>query len=236
MNRSNPFKGRHFFPSVILLCVRWYLAYSLSYRDLQEMMAERGLKVDASTLYRWVQAYAPELDRRIRKRLKPTTACWHVDETYIRVKGVWTYLYRAVDASGQTVEFLLSAHRDTLSAKRFFEKALGSPHNGYPEALIVDRNPAYPAALFLLKREGHLGEEAKLTTGPWLNNQVEQDHRRIKRLVRPGLGFKEFCSASRTIQGYEAMSMIRKGQVVGVGKGGWEIASVLVEALFGVGA
>lgn len=136
----------------------------------------------------------------------------------------------------QTVEFLLSAHRDTLSAKRFFEKALRSPHNWYPEALIVDRHPAYPAALSLLKREGHLGEEANLTTGRWRNNHVEQNHRRIKRLVLPGLGFKEFCSASRTIQRYEAMSMIQKGQVNGVGKGGWEIASVLVEGLFGVGA
>lgn len=183
-----------------------------------------------------MQAYAPELDRRIRKKLKPTTGYWHVDETYIRVKGVWTYLYRAVDASGQTVDFLLSAHRDSLSAKRFFEKALRSPHNGYPEALIVDRNPAYPAALSLLKREGHLGEETILTTGRWLNNRVEQDHRRIKRLVRPGLGFKEFHSAGRTIQGYEAMSMVWKGQVDGVSRGSRETASVLVEAIFGVGA
>jgi IS6 family transposase len=137
-----------------------------------------------------------------------------------------------VDASGQTVEFLLSASRDTLSAKRFLEKALRSLHNGYPEALIVDRNPTYPAALPLLKREGHLGEEANLTTDRWLNNHVEQGHRRIKRLVRPGLGFKEFCSASRTFQGYEAMSMIRKGQVDGVGRGSWEAFLRLVEALF----
>ena len=125
------------------------------------MMAERGLKVDASTLYLWVQAYAPELDRQIHKNLKPTNTRWHLDETYIRVKGVWTCLYRAVDASGQTVEFLLSAYRDTLSAKRFFEKALRSPHNGYPETLIVDRNLAYPVALSLLKREGFLHDRSR---------------------------------------------------------------------------
>ena len=144
MNALSPDKGRRFDASVILLCVRWYLTYSLSYRDLQEMMSERGLQVDSSTVYRWVQAYAPELDRRIRRRLKRTVGPWHVDETYIRVKGVWTYLYRAVDASGQTIDFLLRARRNMLSAKRFYEKALQSPHNDFPREIIVDRNHAYP--------------------------------------------------------------------------------------------
>jgi transposase-like protein len=198
---------------VILLCIRWYLAYALSYRDLQEMMAERGIEVDPSTIYRWVQAYTPELDRRIRRKLKPTWGDWHVDETYIRIKGVWHYLYRAVDDAGQTVDFLLSAHRDTLAAKLLFEKAVMRPHNDFPETVIVDRNPAYPAALKILQKEGHLSPTAQLRTGRALNNLVEQDHRRIKRLVRPGLGFKNFESARKTIQGYEAMSMIRKGQV-----------------------
>lgn len=236
MDASNPFKGRHFEPSVILLCVRWYLSYALSYRDLQEMMAERGLEVDASTVYRWVQAYAPELERRVRRKLKPTAGNWHVDETYVRVKGVWTYLYRAVDAAGQTIDFMLSRRRDTLAAKKFFEKALRSPHTEFPEALVVDRASAYPKALILLKHEGYLGPEAHLVTGRWLNNRIEQDHRRIKRLVRPGLGFKAFPSASRTIQGYEVMSMVRKGQVQGAARGDGKAISHLVEELFGIAA
>jgi transposase-like protein len=199
MTTSRTFKGRHFPKPVILLCIRWYPAYALSYRDLQEMMAERGIEVDASTIYRWVQAYAPELDRRIRRKLKPTWGDWHVDETYIRIKGVWHYLYRAVDAAGQTGDFLLSAHRDTLAAKLFFEKAVMRPHNDFPETVTVDRYPAYHAALNILQKEGHLSPTARLKTGRALNNLVEQDHRRIKRLVRPGLGFKNFEPESRQV-------------------------------------
>jgi len=233
MTTSRTFKGRHFPKPVILLCIRWYLAYALSYRDLQEMMAERGIEVDASTIYRWVQAYAPELDRRIRRKLKPTWGDWHVDETYIRIKGVWHYLYRAVDAAGRTVDFLLSTRRDTLAAKLFFEKAVLRPHNDFPETVTVDRNSAYPAALNILQKEGHLSPTAQLRTGRALNNLVEQDHRRIKRLVRPGLGFKNFESARRTIQGYEAMSMIRKGQVEQVKRRDGKALASFVEDLFG---
>jgi len=232
MTTSRTFKGRHFPKPVILLCIRWYLAYALSYRDLQEMMAERGIQVDASTIYRWVQAYAPELDRRIRRKLKPTRGDWHVDETYIRIKGDWYYLYRAVDAVGQTVDFLLSARRDTLAAKLFFEKAVLRPHNDFPETIVVDRNPAYPTALNILQKEGHLSPTAKLKMGRALNNLIEQDHRRIKRLVRPGLGFKNFESARRTIQGYEAMSMIRKGQVEQVKRRDGKALASFVEDLF----
>ncbi|MGA2082018.1 MAG: IS6 family transposase [Holophaga sp.] len=232
MSTSTPFKGRHFPSSVILLCVRWYLAYSLSYRDLQEIMAERGIEVDASTIYRWVQAYAPELDRRLRRNLKPTQGNWHVDETYIRIKGVWHYLYRAVDAAGQSVDFRLSKHRDTLAAMAFFENAILRPHNDSPETLVVDRNPSYPVALELLKKSGHLSPTAQLKTGRALNNLIEQDHRRIKRLVRPGLGFKRFDTARRTLQGYETMSMIRKGQVEQVQRRDGKALATFVEALF----
>ena len=232
MSTSTPFKGRHFPSSVILLCVRWYLAYSLSYRDLQEIMAERGIEVDASTIYRWVQAYAPELDRRLRRNLKPTQGNWHVDETYIRIKGVWQYLYRAVDAAGQSVDFRLSKHRDTLAAMAFFENAILRPHNDSPETLVVDRNPSYPVALELLKKSGHLSPTAQLKTGRALNNLIEQDHRRIKRLVRPGLGFKRFDTARRTLQGYETMSMIRKGQVEQVQRRDGKALATFVEALF----
>ena len=126
MRQPHPFKWRHFEAEIILLCVRWYVRYSFSYRDLEEMMLERGLHVDHTTIYRWVQYYAPELDRRCRPHLKTTTDSWRVDETYIKVKGIWMYLYRAVDSQGNTLEFLLSATRDAQAAKRFFSKALGA--------------------------------------------------------------------------------------------------------------
>jgi transposase, IS6 family len=129
MTEQHPFKWRHFEAEIILLCVRWYLRYSLSYRDLEEMMQERGLQVDHTTIYRWVQRYAPELEKRCRPHLKSTTDSWRVDETYVKIKGVWTYLYRAVDSQGNTLEFHLSATRDAQAAKHFFAKAPGAFHS-----------------------------------------------------------------------------------------------------------
>lgn len=123
MTSSKPFKWRHFQSDLILLNVRWYLRYSLSYRDLEEMMLERGVQVDHTTIYRWVQTYSPELDKRCRRHLKPTNDSWRVDETYVKVKGVWKYLYRAVDSAGNTLDFMLSAKRDTKAAKRFLHSS-----------------------------------------------------------------------------------------------------------------
>jgi transposase-like protein len=145
-----------------------------------------------------------------------TNGSWRVDETYLRVKGEWVYLYRAVDAAGQTIDFLLSARRDAAAARRFFRKALKQPHTVNPRTITVDKNAAYPIATKSLKRDGELWRFTKLRQVKFLNNIVEQDHRRIKRLVRPGLGFKSFVTASRTVAGYEAMAMVRKGQVVEV--------------------
>jgi len=130
MVEHQPFKWRHFEAEIILVCVRWYLRYALSYRDLEELMRERGLSVDHTTIYRWVQCYAPELEKRCRSHLKRTTDSWRVDETYVKVKGEWLYLYRAVDSQGNTLEFLLSATRDAQAAKRFFAKALHACHTG----------------------------------------------------------------------------------------------------------
>ena len=126
MNKQNLFKWRHFEADIILLCIRWYLRYSLSYRDLEEMMLERGLHVDHSTIYRWVQRYAPELERRCRPHLKACSDSWKVDETYVKIKKTWMYLYRAIDSEGNTLEFLLSPTRDAEAAKRFFCQALRS--------------------------------------------------------------------------------------------------------------
>src|SRR5579864_5388941 len=153
MDTSTPFKWRHFQADIILLCVRWYLRYALSYRDLEEMMAERGLTVDHTTIFRWVQRYAPELDKRSRPHLKACNDSWRVDETYIKVKKVWMYLYRAVDSEGNTLEFLLSPTRDAQAAKRFFEKALHSTARSAPQAHPVEKNAAYPKAFKELKAE-----------------------------------------------------------------------------------
>src|SRR3954447_17158720 len=177
------------------------------------MFSDQGIQVDHTTLFRWIQAYAPEIDRRIRPHLRMTNGSWRVDETYIRVKGKWVYLYRAVDAAGQTIDFLLSPRRDAAAARRFFRKALRQPHTVNPRSITVDKNAAYPIAAKAMKQSEELSRFAKLRQVKVLNNIVEQDHRRIKRLVRPGLGFKSFTSASQTIAGYEAMARIRKGQV-----------------------
>ena len=183
------------------------------------MMGEHGLSVDHTTIYRWVQAYAPELERRIRPHLKLTNDSYRVDETYIKVKGAWKYLYRAVDSTGQTIDFMLSAKRDMKAAKRFFRKMLKAPKHQSPRVINVDRNKAYPPAVEELKEEGILPSASQLRQCKYLNNILEQDHRFIKRRVNPGLGFFSFKTARRTISGFEAMNIIRKGQIEGVGKG-----------------
>ncbi len=182
MNPKQPFKWRHFQSDIILLCVRWYLRYPLSYRHLEEMMLERGLTVDHSTIYRWVQYYAAELDKRCRPYLRPTNDSWRVDETYIEVKGKWKYLYRAVDSLGNTLDFMLSAKRDARAAGRFFRKVLNAEHNQTPRVINVDKNAAYPPAINELKQDQTLLETTELRRVKYLNNMVEQDHRFIKRL------------------------------------------------------
>jgi IS6 family transposase len=193
-----PFKWRHFEAEIILLCVWWYLRYALSYRDLEEMMLERGLYVDHTTIYRWVQHYAPELEKRSRPHLKACNDSWRVDETYIKIKKVWTYLYRAVDSEGNTLEFLLSSTRDAEAAKRFFLKALPPPADSAPGAhpfeeqvakptsmanpvtptpriINVDKNAAYPKAMAELKATGQLPESVELKPG-----QILKQHGRTR--------------------------------------------------------
>ncbi len=208
MAEQYPFKWRHFQSDIILLCVRWYLRYPLSYRQLEEMMLERGLYVDHTTIYRWLQCYAPELDRRCRPLVKTTADSWRVDETYIKVKKEWVYLYRAVDTQGNTLEFFFSATRDAKAAKCFFLKTLAASHPPEPRVINVDKNAAYPKAFAELKAEGRIPESCELRQVKYLNNLVEQDHRFIKRLTRPGMGFFSFETAWRTLQGFEVMNMI----------------------------
>jgi transposase, IS6 family len=219
MSQPQHFKYRHYQAEIILLCVQWYLRYSLSYRGLEEMMRERGLSVDHTTIYRWVQHFAPILEKKCRAKLKPTNSSWPVDETYVKVKGTWMGLYRAVDSDGNTVEFMLSPNRDATSAKRFFRKALRARHTVTPRVINVDKNLAYPKAVGKLKRKGTLPPECELRPIKYLNSLVEQDHRFIKRRTNPGMGFWSFDTAWRTLQGYEAMYQLRKGQVQGTTKG-----------------
>ena len=236
MNHSKLFKYRHYKAEIILLCLRWYLRYSLSYRDLKEMMAERGLCIDHTTIYRWVQRYAPILEKRCRAKLRPTNNSWRVDETYVKVKGAWMYLYRAVDSDGSTVEFMLSPTRNTQAAKRFFRKALHARHTVLPRVINVDKNPAYPKAVAKLKKKGTLPWGCELRPIKYLNNLVEQDHRFIKRRTGPGMGFWSFDTAWRTIQGYEAMNQLRKGQVKGTTRGDIMSQIRFVSTAFGLAA
>lgn len=233
---ENPFKWRHYEAEIILTCVRWYLRYALSYRDLAEMMIERGLGVVHTTLFRWVQEYAPEIDKRSRPHLKKSHDSWRVDETYVKVRGKWMYLYRAVDSTGQTLDFQLNETRSTRAAKRFFKKMLGSSHISVPRVINVDQNAAYPGAIHDLKQAGLLPDGSELRPVTYLNNIVEQDHRFIKRRVKPGLGFFSYPTAWRTLQGYEMMNMIRKGQIREVDKGNIQAQNQFVVGLFGLAA
>ncbi|EDX83392.1 hypothetical protein S7335_572 [Synechococcus sp. PCC 7335] len=189
---------------------------------------------DHTTIYRWVQAYSPELDKRCRRYLKPTNDSWRVDETYVKVKGVWKYLYRAVDSAGNTLDFMLSAKRDAKAAKRFLRKVLNASHTIEPRAITVDKNAAYPPAINELKADEVLPEATKTRQSNYLNNTVEQDHRFIKRRVNPGLGFGSFNTARRTLKGYEAMNMIRKGQPTGVNKNDVMEQISCINDIFGV--
>ncbi|MBD1998573.1 IS6 family transposase [Leptolyngbya sp. FACHB-541] len=228
------FKWRHFLPEIILLNVRWYCRYALSYRDLEEMMTDRGVRVDHSTLNRWVLKYAPELDKRIRPHLKPTNDSWRVDETYIKIQGEWKYLYRAVDSEGNTLDFLLSAKRDGKAAVCFFRKVLKAKHTQIPRVITVDKNAAYPVAMDELKADQTLKAETELRQSKYLNNIIEQDHRNIKRITKPMMGFQSFNTARRTLRGLEAMNMIRKGQVNRINQGDSVSQAKFVEEIFGI--
>jgi putative transposase len=206
------FKGRHFDRSVILLCVRWYLAYNLSLRNLEEMMAERGISVDHATVH-----YAPLLLEQFNRRKRPVTGRWHVDETYIKVRGQWRYLYRAIDSNGDTVEFWFSERRNLTAAKRFLRKAL--KRHGRPERIVIDGSQTNKEAILLCDGESRLQDRSgrqrkpiRIRQSRYLNNRIEQDHRAIKRRVRPMLGFQSAATARVILSGIGMIHMMRKGQ------------------------
>jgi len=174
------------------------------------MMAERGVSVSHTTILRWVQHYVPELEKLWRHYARPAGTSWRVDETYIKVCGRWTYLYRAVDKQGLTVDFLLSEHRDIAAARRFFTRAV--ERHGTPKTITLDGYPATHAAVAELKKCGVLHPQTKIWTSKYLNNLIEQDHRRVKQRIYPMLGFKNFRNAAVAISGIELVQKIRKGQ------------------------
>jgi transposase-like protein len=205
------FKGRHFEREIIILCVRWYLRYKLSLRDLVEMMAERGLSLAHTTILRWVQRYVPEFEKRWNRFALQAGRSWRVDETYVKVHGQWTYLYRAVDRDGQTVDFRLSPKRDVAAAKAFFRKALNTQGRA-PLSITLDGYAASHRAVREMPRESPRWKRTKLRSSKYLNNMVEQDHRSVKSRTGPMLGFKVFTNAATTIAGVELQHRIRKGQ------------------------
>lgn len=207
MNLHNV-KGLRFPLEVILVCIRWYAAYQLSYRHLEEMMQERGVLVDHSSINRWAIRFLPVLEKVFRKYKCPAGGSWRMDETYIKVNGVWKYLYRAVDKEGKTVDFLLTAKRDKAAARRFFDKAMKA--NGVPDKVRMDKSGANKAAMDDINDASTtpiLVRQVK-----YLNNIVEQDHRFIKQITKPMMNFKSFGSARNVLAGIELMHMIRKGQ------------------------
>ena len=214
MNKYQPrdFKWRHFHGEVIMQCVRWYCKYGISYRDLEEMMTERGLTIDHTTVYRWVQHYAPELKKRLEWHKKRYASRWHLDETYVKVKGEWKYLYRAIDECGNTIDFYLSHRRNAIAEKRLLKKLINSNPTCDVSVINTDKNPAYNQAIKELKKEGNLAPHVSHLQIKCRNNRLEADHGKLKRLINPVRGFQSMKTAYAPIKGFEVMRMFKKGQ------------------------
>ncbi len=216
------FKWRHFEKTIILMAVRWYVAYPLSYRNVMELLAERGVDVNHSTIYRWVIKYTTQLENKFRKSYKlPVGSSWRIDETYVKISGNWYYLYRAVDKHGNTIDFLLCKKRDKKAAKRFFKKSIST--NGYPQKATIDKSGANKSALDAINNDiltdfpkTRFLHKIIIRQIKYLNNIVEQDHRFIKKVIKPMLGFKKFHSAKATLAGIELHHMLKKSQHVNV--------------------
>ncbi|MGB3244594.1 MAG: IS6 family transposase [Sulfitobacter sp.] len=217
------FKGAHHPKDVILYAVYFYVRYAVSYRDLEEIMSERGVDVDHATLNRWVEKYANTIAEQARRRKTPTGRSWRMDETYVKVKGRWMYLYRAIDKQGKTLDFVLSERRDEAAATAFFIRAIGN--NGFPDRVVIDKSGSNAAGLFNMNCLLVMRNWCwlmKVLQVKYLNNIIEQDHLFIKKITRPMQTFKSFNSAAATLAGIEVAHMIRKGQFARSGKFGFE--------------
>jgi transposase-like protein len=215
------FKGRHFDQEIVVLCVRWYLSFKLSSRDLVAIMREHGLAIAHTTILRWVQHYTPEFEKRWQRYARPVGGSWRMDETYVKVRGEWMYLYRAVDKVGQTVDFHLSRRRDRNAAKTFLRKAMRNQR--VSTKITLDAYAASHRAIADLKESGELPRQVQVRTSKYLNNRVEQDHRRIQQRLRPMLGLKSFRTAAVVIRGIELAEKIKKAQFT-IGKLGGQTA------------
>lgn len=213
---SIDFKGSHYPKDVILYAVFFYVRYAVSYRDLEEIMGERGIHVDHATLNRWVVKYSPGIAKTAQVRKRPTARSWRMDETYIKIKSRWMYLYRAVDKHGKTLDFMLSKRRNKAASRLFFRGAVKA--NGVPERIVIDKSGANLAGLMRINvglRFSRAYQPIEILRVKFLNNIVKQDHRFIKKITRPTLGFKTFHSAhsaAATLAGIEVAHMIRKQQ------------------------
>jgi transposase-like protein len=234
-DEAKPFKWKHAVGEIILWLVTWYSRYALSYRDLKEIAAERGFKLDHSTIYRWVQEYASEINKRIKPYLKLTCDSWKVDETYVKIKGVWHYLYRAIDKQGSTLDWMLSRNRNKQSTKRFFKKLLVSNHTIDPRVINVDKSPTFPPALSELQSEIVMPKKTKLRAIKYLNNSMENDHKFTKSKSRYRQWYQSFSTARNTLNGIETMRMIQKGQIRNIGKDVVK-QNQFVRSLFGIAA
>ena len=203
---------RHRYPRVVILhAVYLKLRFTLSYRDVEELLSMRGVQVDHSTVQRWVFKFSPEIEKNMHKRKRQVCSSWRMDETYIKVGGKDRYLYRAVDKFGNTVDFLLTKRRMRGSAQLFLRKAIGN--NGKPRVINIDKSGANKSGIRIINRDLLTVRKIKIRQCKYLNNIVEQDHRNIKRRISIDTGFKEFESAQRTLAGIEVVNIIRKGQI-----------------------
>jgi putative transposase len=210
---SIDFKGCHYPKDVILYAMFFYVRYAVSYRDLEEIMAERGIQIDHATLNRWVVKYSPSIAKTAHQKKQPTAGSWRMDETYIKIKGKWAYLYRAIDKYGKTLDFMLTKRRDKAAARLFFRRAIET--NGLPSRIVIDKSGANLAGLQRINvglKFSQTKQRVEILRVKYLNNIVEQDHRFIKNITRPALGFKAFHSAAATLAGIEVAHMVRKKQ------------------------
>ncbi len=214
MPRSSPFKHHRFPREVILCAVRWYLRYPLSYQDVVDLLEERGVAVDRSTVYRWVQKFAPELTKRTERYLRRASLNWHVDETYIRVGGRWRYLWRAIDADGQMVDFRLTARRDAKAARAFLRKAIERVRLHRPVSICTDKAHAYRSVIRELNHryDPHF-DSIQHIDRKWRNNRIESDHAALKRLLGYRQSFRSLRSAKATLSGLETIRTIKRGHV-----------------------
>ena len=209
------FSGRHFPTDIIIQALRYYLAYKLSYREIEEMFAERNIHFYHSTLNRWVIKYALQLEAVFRKKKQRVSDSWRMDETYVKVKGRWVYYYRAVDKYGAIIDFYLSETRDEPAARAFFNKTINQ--HGLPEKVVIDKSGANAAALDTINvrlwLSGYMLFMIEVLAVKYLNNIVEQSHRKVKGKMHQCLGWKSWEGAESTLAGVELWSMIKQGQM-----------------------